>query len=60
VFAVVDACVRVQVTAATKMALSARILPAERTAELAARTLALPDAQSVEDLTALVTSAGER
>ena len=28
--------------------------------ELAARTLALPDAQSVEDLTALLTSAGER
>jgi hypothetical protein len=27
---------------------------------LAARTLALPDAQSVEDLTALLTSAGER
>ena len=27
--------------------------------ELAARTLALPDAQSVEDLTALLTSAGE-
>jgi hypothetical protein len=25
-----------------------------------ARTLALPDAQSVEDLTALLTSAGER
>ena len=32
----------------------------ERAAELAARTLALPDAQSVEDLTALLTSAGER
>ncbi|HMJ34874.1 MAG TPA: hypothetical protein VK501_13260 [Baekduia sp.] len=31
-----------------------------RAAELAARTLALPDAQSVEDLTALLTSAGER
>ncbi|MFD5761155.1 hypothetical protein [Streptomyces mirabilis] len=29
-------------------------------AEIAARTLALPDAQSVEDLTALLTSAGER
>jgi hypothetical protein len=28
-------------------------------AELAARTLALPDAHSVEDLTALLTSAGE-
>ena len=28
--------------------------------ELAARTLAFPDAQSVEDLTALLTSAGER
>jgi hypothetical protein len=27
---------------------------------LAARTLALPDAQSAEDLTALLTSAGER
>jgi hypothetical protein len=32
----------------------------KRAAELAARTLALPDAQSVEDLTALLTSAGER
>jgi hypothetical protein len=30
------------------------------TAEIAARTLALPDAQSVEDFTALLTSAGER
>ena len=29
-------------------------------AELAARTSALPDAQSVEDLTVLLTSAGER
>jgi hypothetical protein len=28
--------------------------------QLAARTLALPDAQSVEDLTALLASAGER
>ena len=37
-----------------------RSLPEERTAEIAARTLALPDAQSVEDLTALLTSAGER
>jgi hypothetical protein len=37
-----------------------RSLPEERAAELAARTLALPDAQSVEDLTALLTSAGER
>jgi hypothetical protein len=27
---------------------------------LAARTLALPDAQSIEDLTVLLTSAGER
>ena len=27
---------------------------------MAARTLGLPDAQSVEDLTALLTSAGER
>ena len=36
-----------------------RSLPEERAAELAARTLALPDAQSVEDLTALLTSAGE-
>ena len=36
-----------------------RSLPEER-AEIAARTLALPDAQSVEDLTALLTSAGER
>ena len=34
------------------------VLPEERAAELAARTLALPDAQSVEDLTALLTSAG--
>ena len=33
-----------------------RSLPAER----AARTLAFPDAQSVEDLTALLTSAGGR
>ncbi len=32
----------------------------ERAAEIAARTLALPDAQSVGDLTALLTSAGER
>jgi hypothetical protein len=32
----------------------------ERAAEIAARTLAHPDAQSVEDLTALLTSAGER
>ena len=37
-----------------------RSLPEEREAELAARTLAFPDAQSVEDLTALLTSAGER
>ena len=37
-----------------------RPLPEERAAEIAARTLALPDAQSVEDLTALLTSAGER
>jgi hypothetical protein len=35
-------------------------VPQERAAEMAARTLALPDAQSVEDLTALLTSAGER
>jgi len=34
--------------------------PEQRAAELAARTLALPDAQSVEDLAALLTSAGER
>jgi hypothetical protein len=32
----------------------------ELAAERAARTLALADAQSVEDLTALLTSAGER
>jgi len=32
----------------------------KRAAEIAARTLALPDAQSVEDLTALLTSAAER
>jgi 2-methylcitrate dehydratase PrpD len=37
-----------------------RSLLEERAAEIAARTLALPDAQSVEDLTALLTSAGER
>jgi hypothetical protein len=37
-----------------------RSLPEERAAEIAAGTLALPDAQSVEDLTALMTSAGER
>ena len=36
-----------------------RSLPEERAAEIAARTLTLPDAQSVEDLTALLTSAGE-
>ncbi|AWS44886.1 hypothetical protein [Streptosporangium sp. 'caverna'] len=36
-----------------------RSLPEERAAEIAARTLALPDAQSIEDLTALPTSAGE-
>jgi hypothetical protein len=33
--------------------------PEERAAEIAARTLALPNAQGVEDLTALLTSAGE-
>jgi hypothetical protein len=37
-----------------------RSLPEERATEIAARTLALPDAQSVEDLTAPLTSAGER
>jgi hypothetical protein len=37
-----------------------RSLPEECAVELAARTLAFPDAQSVEDLTALLTSAGER
>jgi hypothetical protein len=37
-----------------------RSVPEERAAELAARTLAFPDAQSVEDLAALLTSAGER
>ena len=37
-----------------------RSLPEERAAEIAARSLALPDVQSVEDLTALLTSAGER
>ena len=37
-----------------------RSLPEKRAAELAARTLALPDAQSVEDLTGLLTSSGER
>ncbi|WP_218171662.1 hypothetical protein [Streptomyces mirabilis] len=39
---------------------SVRSLPEEHAAKIAARTLALPDAQSVEDLTALLTSAGER
>src|SRR5262245_19027845 len=34
------------------------VLPGGRAAEIAARTLALSDAQSVEDLTALLTSAG--
>jgi hypothetical protein len=33
---------------------------AARAAELAVRALAFPDAQRVEDLTALLTSAGER
>ena len=42
------------------MPLAGMSLPEERAAEIAARTLALPDAQSVEDLTALLTSAGER
>jgi hypothetical protein len=37
-----------------------RSLPEERATEIAARTLAVPDAQSVEDLTVLLTSAGER
>ncbi|WP_406437537.1 hypothetical protein OHB14_58525 [Streptomyces sp. NBC_01613] len=37
-----------------------RPLPEERAAEIAARTLASPDAQSVEDLTALLTSTEER
>jgi hypothetical protein len=37
-----------------------RSLPEERAAEIAARTLALPDGQSAGDLTALLTSAGER
>ena len=37
-----------------------RSLQEERAAEIAARTLALPDAQSAGDLTALLTSAGER
>jgi hypothetical protein len=37
-----------------------RSLPEERAAEIAARTLALVNAQSVDDLTALLTSAGER
>jgi len=37
-----------------------RSLPEERAAEIAAGTLDLHDAQSVEDLTALLTSAGER
>jgi hypothetical protein len=37
-----------------------RSLPQERAAEIAARTLALADARSVEDLTALATWAGQR
>jgi hypothetical protein len=37
-----------------------RSLPKERAAEIAARTLALPDTPSVENLTALLTSAVER
>jgi hypothetical protein len=37
-----------------------RSLPEERAAEIAARRLALPDAQSVEDLTALLISTEER
>jgi hypothetical protein len=37
-----------------------RSLLEERASEIAARTLALPDTQSVEDLTALLTSARER
>ena len=37
-----------------------RSVPGERAAGLAARTLAFPDTASVEDLTALLTSAGER
>ena len=37
-----------------------RSLPEERAAETSARTLALPYVESVEDLTALLTSAGER
>ena len=41
-------------------AIAVRSLPEERAAEIAARTLALPDAHSVGDLTALLTSAGER
>jgi hypothetical protein len=36
-----------------------RSLPEESAGAIAARTLALPDASSVEDLTALLTSAGE-
>jgi hypothetical protein len=34
-----------------------RSLPEKRAAELAARTLALPDAQGLEDLIALLTTA---
>ena len=37
-----------------------RSLPEEHAAEIAARTLARPDAQRVEDLAALLASAGER
>jgi hypothetical protein len=39
---------------------AASFLPEEHAAEIAARTLALSDTQSIEDLTALLTSAGER
>jgi hypothetical protein len=37
-----------------------RSLPEERAAEIAARTLAHPDAQSVEDRIALLNAAEER
>ena len=54
------ACHRVCAHSMSLNAIAVRSLPEERAAEIAARTLALPDAQSVEDRTALLTSAGER
>ncbi|MGH8137830.1 MAG: hypothetical protein ACREVV_06495 [Steroidobacteraceae bacterium] len=44
----------------TDAGLLTRLVSLRSAAEIAARTLTLPDAQSVEDLAALLTSAGER